>query len=94
MTIRSILDCVSNGISVTSSINKKPPVAFSRAPYEIEPSTFSSPNNSSSYFLASNNAPFKTIKGAFDLVDLLCIFLAINSLPDPVGPLMNTLLSE
>ena len=31
MTTLNILDCVSNGISVTSSINKKPLEAFSKA---------------------------------------------------------------
>ena len=85
---------MANGISVTSSINKTPPDAFSKEPYNIEPSFFSSPNNSVSYFFKSNNAPFKIIKGEFFLLDFLCIFLAINSLPEPVGPVINTLLSE
>ena len=41
---------VMNGKQIVQSIN-------------IDPSLFSSPNNSSSYFLTSNNAPFKIIKG-------------------------------
>ena len=91
---RSIFDCVSNGISVTSSISKIPLVDFSKAPYIIEPLFFSSPNNSSSYFLTSKSAPFKIIKGPLFLFEFLCIFLAINSFPEPVGPLIKTLLSE
>ena len=56
---------MSSGISETSSINNKPPVAFSSAPYKIEPSFFSSPNNSSSYFFTSKSAPFKITNGLF-----------------------------
>ena len=41
-----ILACVSNGISETSSINKVPLLALSRAPKEIVPSSNSWPNNS------------------------------------------------
>ena len=63
-------------------------------PFIIEPSFFSSPNNSSSYFLTSKSAPFKIIKGPLSLLEFLCIFLAINSFPEPVGPLIKTLLSE
>ena len=66
----------------------------SKAPYEIDPLFFSSPNNSSSYFSISSSAPFKTTQGPFCLLDSLFIFLAVNSLPDPVGPLIKTLLSE
>ena len=71
MTTLNILDCVSRGISVTSSISKTPPDAFSNAPYRIEPSFFSSPNNSTSYFFKSRRAPFKIINGAFFLADSL-----------------------
>ena len=39
-------------------------------------------------------APFKTKKGPFFRLDSLCIFLAINSFPEPVGPLIKILLSE
>ena len=60
----------------------------------MDPSFFSSPNNSNSYFSDSNSAPFKIIKGPLFLLEFLCIFLAINSLPDPVGPVINTLLSD
>ena len=67
--------------------------AFSKAPYDIEPFSFSSPNNSNSYLFESNKAPFKTTNGFLDLKEFLCIFLAINSLPDPEGPLIKTLLS-
>ena len=88
-----ILDCVSSGISDTSSISNIPPEAFSKAPYDNEPLFFSSPNNSCSYFFTSNNAPFKTTNGLFFLLEDLWIFLAINSLPDPVGPLIKILLS-
>ena len=34
------------------------------------------------------------INGPFDLLEFLYIFLAINSFPDPVGPLIKTLLSD
>ena len=68
-----------------------PPDDFSKAPYEIEPSSFSSPNNSCSYFFTSNKAPFRITKGLFFLLEILCIFRAINSFPDPVGPQMKTL---
>ena len=36
------------------SIRSVPLLAFSKAPYEIEPSVFSIPNSSSSYLLLSN----------------------------------------
>ena len=91
---RKILDCVSSGISEISSIKSIPLVAFSSAPYEIEPLFFSSPNNSSSYFSKSSKAPFITINGPFFRFDSLCIFLEINYLPEPVGPLIKILLSE
>ena len=52
------------------------------------------PNSSSSYFSGSKRAPFKTINGFSDLVEFLWIFLATNSLPDPVGPLIKILLSD
>ena len=42
----------------------------------------------------SNNAPFSITNGDLLLFDILCIFLAINSLPEPVGPKIKTLLSE
>ena len=71
-----------------------PPVDFSKAPYEIDPLSLSSPNNSNSYFSISNKAPFKIISGPFCRLDSLCIFLAINSLPEPVGPLIKIRLSE
>ena len=45
--------------------------AFSSAPYEIEPFSFSSPNNSNSYLFASSNAPFKITKGLVFLFDFL-----------------------
>ena len=89
----NILDCISSGISETWSIRRVPLLAFSSAPYEIEPFSFSSPNNSNSYLLISSKAPFKTINGFLFLADALWIFLAINSFPDPEGPLINTLLS-
>ena len=41
-----------------------------------------------------NSAPFNVTKGPFFLLDSLCIFLAINSFPEPVGPLIKILLSE
>ena len=91
---RKILDWVSKGISEISSIKRIPADAFSRAPYEIDPLFFSSPNNSSSYFLISSSAPLIIINGPFWRLEALCIFLAINSLPDPTGPLMKILLSE
>ncbi len=47
-----ILDWISNGISETWSIKSVPLFAFSRAPYEIDPFSFSSPNNSNSYLLS------------------------------------------
>ena len=81
-------------ISDISSIKRIPLVDFSKAPYEIDPLFFSSPNNSNSYFFISNKAPFKIINGPVCLLDCLCIFLAISSLPDPVGPFIKTLLSE
>ena len=59
----------------------------------MEPFVFSSPNNSNSYLFASRSAPFNIINGFFFLFELLCIFLAINSLPEPDGPLIKTLLS-
>ena len=59
----------------------------------MDPLFFSSPNNSSSYLFESNNAPFKITKGSLFLEEFLCIFLATNSLPDPEGPFMKTLLS-
>ena len=59
----------------------------------MEPLSFSSPNNSNSYLFASSKAPFKITKGFFSLFDFLWIFLAINSLPDPEGPFIKTLLS-
>ena len=93
-TTLSIFDCVSNGISDTSSIKRTPPEAFSNAPYVMDPSFFSSPNNSSSYFFASNKAPLIITKGPFFLFEFLYIFLDINSFPDPVGPLIKTLLSD
>ena len=81
-----ILDWVSSGISEISSIKRIPPVDFSNAPYEIDPLFFSSPKSSDSYFSISSKAPFKITKGPFCLLDSLCIFLAISSLPEPVGP--------
>jgi hypothetical protein len=60
--------------------------AFSSAPYDIDPFSFSSPNNSSSYLFESSKAPFKTINGFLFLDEFLCIFLATNSLPEPDGP--------
>ena len=71
-----------------------PPDAFSKEPYKIEPSLFSSPKSSCSYFLVSKSAPFKMTKGSFFLFEFLWIFLAINSLPDPVGPDIKILLSD
>ena len=68
---RKILDCVSSGISVISSINNIPPVAFSRAPYTIEPSFFYSPNNSTSYLSESRSAPFNIINAPSFLFDFL-----------------------
>ena len=54
---------------------------------------FSEPKSSNSYFCGSNNAPFTTTKGFFDLEDCLCICLATNSLPEPAGPETKILLS-
>ena len=34
------------------------------------------------------------MKGSLDLAEFLCIFLATNSFPEPVGPEIKTLLSE
>ena len=70
-----------------------PSFAFSNAPYDIDPFSFSSPNNSSSYLLESKRAPFKIINGLLFLFEFLWIFLATNSLPDPDGPLISILLS-
>ena len=78
----------------SKSISKVPLFAFSSAPYEIEPLSFSSPNNSNSYLFESSKAPFNITKDWFSLFDFLWIFLATNSFPDPVGPEINTLLSE
>ena len=70
-----------------------PLLAFSKAPYKIEPSSFSKPNSSASYFSLSSKAPFKIINALLFLLDFLWIFLATNSLPEPDGPLIITLLS-
>ena len=90
---RKIFDWIANGISDTWSTKRVPLLAFSKAPYEIDPSFFSSPNNSSSYLSLSNRAPFIITKDSFFLFDFLWIFLAINSFPDPEGPLIKILLS-
>ena len=41
-----------------------------------------------------SNAALIIIKGSFERDEFLCIFLATNSFPVPVGPDINTLLSE
>ena len=84
---------MTKGISETWSISKVPLLAFSKAPYEMEPSLFSSPNNSCSYFSESRSAPFRIINGFFSLLEFLWIFLAINSFPEPDGPFIRILLS-
>ena len=58
-------------ISDISSINNVPPVAFSKEPYDIDPLSFSSPNNSNSYFFTSSKAPLRTTKGDLCLLDNL-----------------------
>ena len=59
----------------------------------MDPSLFSSPNNSKSYLSLSSKAPLIITKGLFFLFEFLCIFRAINSLPEPEGPLIKILLS-
>ena len=86
--------CVSYGISETSSINRVPLLARSNAPKEIFPSSNSSPKSSFSYVFSFNKAAFIMTKGSLDLVEFLWIFLATNSFPEPVGPEINTLLSD
>ena len=50
----NIFDWITRGISETWSINNVPLLAFSRAPYDIVPFSFSSPNSSNSYLLLSS----------------------------------------
>ena len=71
ISILNIFDWVLRGISVTSSINKIPPDAFSNAPYSIDPSFLSSPSSSISYFSESNSAPFSITNGSSLLLDFL-----------------------
>ena len=54
--------------------------------YKILPSPNSWPNNSFSYVESFSNEAFNMINGSFDLLESLCIFLATNSFPEPVGP--------
>ena len=58
------------------------------------PSSNSSPNNSFSYVFSLSNAALIITNGSFALEEFLCIFLATSSFPEPVGPEINTLLSE
>ena len=88
-----ILAWVSYGISETSSINKVPLLALSKAPKDVFPSS-SSPKSSFSYVFSLSNAAFKITKDSFALGEFLCIFLATSSFPDPVGPEIKTLLSD
>jgi two-component system nitrogen regulation response regulator NtrX len=65
----------------------------SNKPFVVVNGALLDPKSSSSYFSGSNKAPLTTTKGLFDLDDCLWICLATNSLPDPAGPEINTLLS-
>ena len=48
-----------------------PLFAFSKAPYEIDPLFFSSPNSSNSYLFESYSAPLIIINGSEILLEFL-----------------------
>ena len=89
--------CVSSGRSQISSKKMVPLLDCSKRPkfdsflfriFELS----SQPNKTSSTLSGDKVAHEATVNGKFFLSEFLCIHLAINSLPDPEGPVSRTLL--
>ena len=91
---RTILPCVSSGMSDTSSSSRVPPWARSSTPARRGTAAGSAPasmpNSSSSNRPGLSVAQFSTMNGPSARRDRACTMRQATSLPDPAGPLIST----